>query len=62
MYNRFYTNLKALFKEELYIGISRKIQAAPEEELAEQVANTLGSTIIAIHESTLFTSGRSFCI
>ena len=48
----FLHDLKALFKEELYIGISRKIQAAPEEELAEQVANTLGSTIIALHEST----------
>ena len=48
----FLHDLKALFKEELYIGISRKIQAAPEEELAEQVAHTLGSTIIVLHEST----------
>ena len=49
----FLQDLKALFKDELYIGISRsKAQVAPEEELAEQVANTLGSTIIAIHEST----------
>ncbi|WP_431027512.1 DNA polymerase III subunit alpha [Lysinibacillus sp. LZ02] len=48
----FIQDLKALFNDELYIGVARKNERAPEEQIVEQLAQNIGCHIIALHEST----------
>ncbi|KGR83238.1 DNA polymerase III subunit alpha [Lysinibacillus odysseyi] len=48
----FLRELKQLFRSNLYIGISRKGGAFPEEQIAVQKAGELNSQIVILHEST----------
>ncbi|MFF5994327.1 DNA polymerase III subunit alpha [Lysinibacillus sp. KU-BSD001] len=48
----FIQDLKALFNDELYIGVARRNERAPEEQVIEQLAQNIGCHIIALHEST----------
>ncbi|WP_332651093.1 DNA polymerase III subunit alpha [Lysinibacillus sp. 54212] len=48
----FAISLKELFASRLFVGISRKEQSVPEEELAISLSNRLQNKVIALHEST----------